>query len=149
MWKRIEPSRAIVVLMAFFVIVVPLSAGALILSEADGTIRNIYFKQHSLEIKVGDGSMVSTPFGLAANCGICLSLPDGVRQLKGMRAPEDILFISKDERIVDFLEAFSPSDLGHEWASQKKGVPAQYILIVRAGFIKKNQIGLGEPVALL
>ncbi len=149
MLKKIEESRVIIIFLALFITLVPLSAGALILSDAKETINDIYFKQHSLDIKVENETLISKPFGLSDHSVICLRWPEEAHQLKGMFLPSDVLFISKEERIIDFREKVSPSDLVQEWAAQKKRIPAQYILVVKAGFIKKNHINLGEPIAIL
>lgn len=149
MLKRIEESPLTVIFLALFIILVPLSAGALILSDAKDTLTDVYFKQHSLDLKVAHGTMISKLSVLSDQSVVCLRWPEEAQQLKGMFFPSDILFISKEERIIDFREKVSPSDLVREWAAQKKRTPAQYLLIVKAGFIKKNHINLGEPIAIL
>jgi len=66
--------------------------------------------------------------------------------MKNTYIPLDLIFISKDKKIVEFKENFEPCREDN-CSTYTSNIEAQYVLEVNAGFIQKNQIKIGDNVA--
>jgi hypothetical protein len=67
--------------------------------------------------------------------------------MRNMLMPLDMIFISGDWRVADFVENAEPCGK-LLCRSYKPEVPARYALEVRAGFVKKYGIGKGDRVVV-
>ncbi len=65
--------------------------------------------------------------------------------MKNMNFPLDIIWISKDRKIVDIMKGVSPC--GDSCVSLTPGQEAQYVLEVNAGFADKYLIAPGDEVS--
>ena len=63
--------------------------------------------------------------------------------MKDMRFPIDIIWIDKNNKIVDLIENVSPATYPKTFSSK---VSARYTLEVNTGFVQKNKIKIGEMV---
>ncbi|MBI5254227.1 DUF192 domain-containing protein [Candidatus Falkowbacteria bacterium] len=66
--------------------------------------------------------------------------------MKNMKFPLDLIFISKDKKIVDIKQNFQPC-LVENCPVYKSVVAAQYVLEVNAGFVEKNKISIGDSIS--
>ncbi len=65
--------------------------------------------------------------------------------MKNMNFSIDIICIDKDQRIIDITHDLSPDSYPRIYQPVK---PAQIILEVVAGFTKKHNIQIGDPITL-
>jgi len=63
--------------------------------------------------------------------------------MKDMNFPIDIIWISKDKVIVDFEKNVPPESYPEIFTSES---PAKYVLEVKAGFIKENELKKGDGI---
>lgn len=66
--------------------------------------------------------------------------------MKNMKFPLDLIFISKDKKIVDIKQNFQPC-LVESCPTYTSIAPAKYVLEVNAGFVEKNKISIGEFIS--
>ena len=65
--------------------------------------------------------------------------------MKNMKFPIDIIWVDKDQKIIDITHNLTPDTYPRIFQPVK---PAQIILEVPAGFAKKNGIQIGDPVTV-
>lgn len=85
---------------------------------------------------------------LPENQGMLFVFPIESRQsfwMKNVKFPLDIIFISKNKKIVDIKKDFKPcvTELCESYLSEK---PTKYVLEVNAGFVEKWNINVGDEV---
>ena len=66
--------------------------------------------------------------------------------MKNMKFPLDLIFISKDKKIVDIKQNFQPC-LVENCPAYYSIAAAKYVLEVNAGFVEKNKILIGEFIS--
>ncbi|MFH0814792.1 MAG: DUF192 domain-containing protein [Candidatus Falkowbacteria bacterium] len=66
--------------------------------------------------------------------------------MKNMKFPLDLIFISKDKKIVDIKQNFQPC-LVENCPAYASTAVAKYLLEVNAGFVEKNQISIGDSIS--
>lgn len=66
--------------------------------------------------------------------------------MKNTKISLDLIFISKDKKIVDIKENFLPC-LNISCPSYTSTQSAKYVLEVNAGFVEKNKIQIGEDIS--
>lgn len=66
--------------------------------------------------------------------------------MKNTKIPLDIIFISKDKKIMDIKENFLPCQQTF-CPSYKSSSPAKYVLEINAGLAQKNKIQIGEDIS--
>lgn len=64
--------------------------------------------------------------------------------MKNMNFPLDIIWVSRDKKVVDVKTDVAPCDGACEGLIPQEA--AQYVLEVNAGFVRKNQIKIGGDV---
>ena len=62
--------------------------------------------------------------------------------MRNMRFAIDIMWLDKDEKMVDFAESVAPGSM----RIYKPGKAAKYVLETNSGFIKRNRIKKGATV---
>lgn len=65
--------------------------------------------------------------------------------MKGMKFPIDIIWVDKDQKVIDITHNLTPDTYPRIFQPIK---PAQIILEVSAGFAKKHDIQIGDPVTV-
>ena len=65
--------------------------------------------------------------------------------MKNMKFPLDLIFISKDKKVVDIKENFQPC-IVDQCLTYVAASPAQYVLEVNAGFVDADRITVGDIV---
>jgi len=68
--------------------------------------------------------------------------------MKNMKFALDMIFISADKKVVDIKQNFQPC-MVENCPDYFSKAPARYILEVRAGFVEKNKISIGDSVAFI
>lgn len=119
-------------------------------------ITPVSFPQHNLNIQA---EIAKNPYQLTKglmfrksldeNKGMLFIFPSESYQsfwMKNTKIPLDIIFISKDKKIVDIKENFLPCQQTF-CPSYKSSSPAKYVLEVNADFVQKNKILIGEEVS--
>ncbi len=119
----------------------------------------VYFSKQKLNINV---EVAKDPYAwikglmfrefMPKNSGMLFIFPDEVKRtfwMKNTLIPLDIIFISKDKKIVDIKENFEPC-LGSQMScpSYFPTSPAMYVLEVNAGIVKENGLEIGDDVEL-
>lgn len=66
--------------------------------------------------------------------------------MKNTKIPLDLIFISKNKKIVDIKENFLPCSK-NSCPSYTSTQPAKYVLEVNAGFVEKNKIQIDEEIS--
>ncbi len=66
--------------------------------------------------------------------------------MKNVKFPLDLIFISKDKKIVDIKQNFQPCPV-ENCPTYTATVAAKYVLEVNAGFVEKNQISIGDAIS--
>ncbi|MFW6025926.1 MAG: DUF192 domain-containing protein [Candidatus Woesearchaeota archaeon] len=61
--------------------------------------------------------------------------------MKGMNFPLDIIWLDEDKKIITYKKNVSPSTYPDYFTPDK---PAKYVVEVKSGFIKKNNLQVGE-----
>lgn len=113
------------------------------------------FSQHNITLQV---ELAENPFqwskglmyktSLDQDKGMLFIFPNETYRsfwMKNTKIPLDLIFISKDKKIVDIKENFLPC-LQVSCSYYKSNQPAKYVLEVNAGFVQKNQILIGEEI---
>ncbi len=63
----------------------------------------------------------------------------------GMRFPIDIVFISRDKRIVDIKHSVKPLGKNPKtWKIYRPSKPCKYVLEINSGMIKKTKTEIGD-----
>jgi uncharacterized membrane protein (UPF0127 family) len=68
--------------------------------------------------------------------------------MKNMKFALDLIFISTNKKVVDIKQNFQPC-MVENCPDYSSKTPARYVLEVRAGFIEKNKISIGDSVAFI
>ncbi|MFA5386168.1 MAG: DUF192 domain-containing protein [Candidatus Paceibacterota bacterium] len=119
-------------------------------------ITPVSFPQHNLNIQA---ETAKNPYQLAKglmfrksldeNKGMLFTFPNEAYRsfwMKNTKIPLDLIFISKDKKIVDIKENFLPCSQTL-CPSYKSILPAKYVLEVNAGFVQKNKVLIGEEMS--
>lgn len=116
---------------------------------------DLSFPQHNLNLKIERAeSLAHQAKGLMnrekldENSGMLFVFSNETKRIFWMKntyIPLDLIFISKDKKIVEIKEDLEPCRVDNcpSYTSETK---AQYVLEVNAGFVQKNQIQIGEEV---
>ncbi len=117
----------------------------------------VYFPKNNLKVDI---EVAATPYQWSKGLMFRDSLPDGSGMLfvfptektqsfwmKNTFISLDIIFISKDKKIVDVKENFEPCPAETIMCPiYNSGAKSMYVLEVNAGFVKKNKIEIGDRV---
>ena len=117
---------------------------------------SVFFPDRNLKINV---ELAMTPYqwskglmfrdSLGENSGMFFIFPDEAKRIfwmKDTEIPLDLIFISKDLKVVDIKAGFEPCK-AMICPNYESSAPAMYVLEVNAGFAKKNGISLGDKVS--
>ena len=127
--------------------------------EKKKPVNFVVFPDNGLEIKV---ELAATPYDwakglmfrdkLAQNTGMLFVFPDeAIRTfwMKNTLIPLDIIYISKDNKIVDIKENFVPCpDSVLNCPTYQSKLPAMYVLELEAGVVRGNNISTGDSVEI-
>lgn len=119
----------------------------------------VYFPKQKLNIKV---ELAKDPYTWAKglmfrefipkDSGMLFIFPDEAKRsfwMKNTLIPLDIIFISKDKKIVDIKENFEPcSQPQTNCPPYFSTSPAMYVLEVNAGIAKDYGLGIGDDLEL-
>ena len=119
-------------------------------------ITPVSFPQHNLNIQA---EIAKNPYQLAKglmfrkslneNNGMLFIFNDEKNRtfwMKNTKIPLDIIFISKDKKIVDIKENFLPCS-NISCPSYTSTQSAKYILEINAGLVEKNKIQIDEDIS--
>ncbi len=115
---------------------------------------SIYFPDSNLEVNL---EYATTPYewtkglmfrtSMPENSGMLFIFPDEqIRTfwMKDTLIPLDIIFISKDKKIVDIKENFQPCTSGVSCGTYESKFPAMYVLEANAGIVAKYNLKTGD-----
>jgi hypothetical protein len=117
---------------------------------------NFSFPQHNLNLQIERAeSLAHQAKGLMyrekldENNGMLFIFANEAKRIFWMKntyIPLDLIYISKDKKIVEIKENLKPCQ-ENDCPNYASTVGAQYVLEVNAGFAQKNNIQIGETVA--
>ncbi len=116
---------------------------SLLKKDTDSLIKSIDIEIADDEYKTQTGMMYRS--GMEDNQGMLFIFPDSqVRNfyMKNTEIALDILFINSDKEIVSFQKDAQPYDA----TSLPSGVPAQYVLEIKAGMANKWNLEVGDRI---
>lgn len=119
----------------------------------------VYFPNQNLKMKV---ELAATPYQwakglmfrefLPEDSGMLFVFPDERLRsfwMKNTKIPLDIIFISKDGKIVDIKENFEPCPEAQlACPSYNSAAPSMYVLETNSGFAKKNDIKINDTIEI-
>jgi len=142
-------------IISIVLLVVIVAVGAIFFSSKNKK-SFVEFPSHNLKIEVELAeNIVAQAKGLmfrkslAPNSGMLFVFSDELQRtfwMKNTKIPLDLLFISADKKTVEIKENFEPCQ-ENNCPTYHSQVAAKYVLEVNAGFVKSNNIQLGETVA--
>jgi hypothetical protein len=114
------------------------------------------FLQHNLNLQIEQAeSLAHQAKGLMyrekldENAGMLFIFSNEAKRtfwMKNTYIPLDLIYISKDKKIVEIKENLEPCR-ENDCPTYASTIKAQYVLEVNAGFVQKNNIQIGEEVA--
>lgn len=115
----------------------------------------LFFPQHNLKIQIELAKNIyQQQKGLMFRdklndlSGMLFVFPDETKRsfwMKNTKIPLDLIFISKDKKIIEIKENFTPCK-ENNCPMYNSQLPAQYVLEVNAGFVLKNKIQINEKL---
>ncbi|MFH1201416.1 MAG: DUF192 domain-containing protein [Candidatus Omnitrophota bacterium] len=145
MFKKLNYSITLFIILALFF--------GLHLVKAQTPVMAVCIKDICLEAEIADSAPKRTQGlmsrdGLSGNQAMFFIYQEDLRHgiwMKNMKFPLDIIWVSQDKRIVDIKADAAPCKTYCEVFIPR--LKSRYVLEVNAGFVKANNIKIGDSVS--